>query len=120
MQPYTRSIVFKNRSIVSSLYPDHLHPHFFYLHVGTEIGRVELPAWIAHDENLVDTVARIIVDQCVKGQGYPVVIAEAHEQAVVKGPDRDFFYHVLQKMGMERQRRPIISRKSLRKRSMGI
>ena len=118
--PFTRSIIFKNRSAVSQVYPDHIHPYFFYLHVGTEIGRVEIPAWIAQDEDLVSLIAQVIVDQCVKGQGYPVAIAEAHEQAVVKGPDREFFYHILQKMGMERNYRPTISRKSLTKRRMGF
>jgi len=49
------------------------------------------------------------------GGGYPVALAEAHEQAVVKGPDREFFYHFLQKMGMERSHAQSISRKSLRK-----
>ncbi len=120
LQPYTRSIIFQNQSIVSRVYPDHIRPYFFYLHVGTEIGRVEIPAWIAHDEKLVDSIAQVLVDQCVKGHGYPVALAEAHEQAVVKGPDRDFFYHMLQKIGMDRNHRPIISRKSLRKRGMGI
>ncbi len=120
LKPFTRSIIFQNRSAVSQVYPDHLHPYFFYIHVGTEIGRVEIPAWIAQDENLVMQVAQVIVDQSIKGQGYPVAIAEAHEQAVVKGPDREFFYHVLQKMGMERSYRPIISKKSLKKRGMGI
>jgi hypothetical protein len=48
------------------------------------------------------------------------VLTEAHEQAVVKGADREFFYHFLQKMGMERNHAQIISRKSLKKRSIGI
>ncbi len=50
LQPNTRSIVFKNHATVSEQYPDAVHPHFFYLHVGHEIGRVEIPAWIAQDE----------------------------------------------------------------------
>jgi NurA domain len=120
LDPYTRSIVFSNHSSISVYYPAHLRPFFFYLHTGNEIGRVEIPAWIARDEGLVDLIARAVIDQCVKGGGYPVVLAEAHEQAVVKGPDRDFFYHFLQKMGMERNHRQAISRKSLKKRGIGI
>ena len=30
----------------------------------------------------------LIVEQCRKGQGYPVVISEVHEQAVLSGRDR--------------------------------
>jgi len=120
LDPYTRSIVFSNHSSISAYYPNHLRPFFFYLHTGNEIGRVEIPAWIAQDEKMVDLIAQIVVDQCIKGGGYPVALAEAHEQAVVKGPDRDFFYHFLQKMGMERNHTQSISRKSLKKRGIGI
>ena len=116
----TRSIVFSNHSSISDYYPAHLRPFFFYIHTGNEIGRVEIPAWIAQDERLVDMVAQIVIDQCNKGGGYPVALAEAHEQAVVKGPDREFFYHFLQKMGMERKHVQSVSRKSLKKRGIGI
>lgn len=120
LAPYTRSIFFSNHSSISNYYPTHLRPFFFYLHTGNEIGRVEIPSWIAHNENLVEIIAQIVIDQCIKGGGYPVVLAEAHEQAVVKGPDREFFYHFLQKMGMERKYTQSISRKSLKKRGIGI
>jgi hypothetical protein len=120
LEPMQRSIVFSNHSSISAYYPAHLRPFFFYLHTGNEIGRVEIPSWIAHDENMVDMVAQIVIDQCIKGGGYPVALAEAHEQAVVKGPDREFFYHFLQKMGMERSHTQSISRKSLKKRGIGI
>jgi hypothetical protein len=88
--------------------------------VGTEIVRIEIPGWIAQSEELVNTVARVVLDQSVKGFGYPVLIAEAHEQAVVKGPDRDFFYHLIAKMGIERNRKPIMSAKSMKKRGIGV
>jgi len=120
LKPFERSIVFRNRSKISQEYPDCVVPHFFYLHVGTEIGRVEIPAWIADDENLVSLIACVVLDQSIKGHGYPIALAEAHEQAVVKGPDRDFFYHVLHKIGMEKKSRPLVSQKSLRKRKMSI
>ena len=120
LEPYTRSIVFSNHSSISEYYPNHLKPFFFYLHTGNEIGRVEIPSWVAQDEHMLDVIAQIVIDQCVKGGGYPVALAEAHEQAVVKGPDREFFYHFLQKMGMERNHSQSISRKSLKKRGIGI
>lgn len=120
LDPYERTIVFQNNSNISDYYPDHLRPHFFYLHVGTEIGRVEIPAWIAQDETKVNLVAQVVLDQCKKGRGYPVVLAEAHEQAVVKGPDREFFYHVLTKFGIERKQKWHASQKSIKKRGIGI
>ncbi len=120
LQSMQRSILFSNHSSISDYYPSHLRPFFFYVHTGNEIGRVEIPAWIARDAAMIDMIAQIVIDQCNKGGGYPVALAEAHEQAVVKGPDREFFYHFLQKMGMERSHAQSISRKSLRKRGMGI
>jgi hypothetical protein len=69
---------------------------------------------------MVDMIAAIILNQCTKGFGYPVVLAEAHEQAVVKGPDRDFFYHLLTKMGIAQGKSWQPSQKAQRKRSIGI
>lgn len=120
LAPHTRSGVFRNNATISRLYPDALRPHFFYLHVGDEIGRVEIPGWIAADERLVNQVASLILDQSIKGGGYPVALAEAHEQAVVKGPDRDFFYHALYKEGMTHNHAISMSSKVLRKRRIGI
>jgi hypothetical protein len=120
LEPFERSTVFCNNASLSDAYPEELRPHFFYLHVGTEIGRVEIPAWIAQDARLVDHVAAIMLDQAIKGQGYPIALAESHEQAVVKGPDRDFFYHLLTKLSMEKQHIVSASKKSARKRRIGI
>ncbi|EKD48382.1 MAG: hypothetical protein ACD_64C00342G0002 [uncultured bacterium] len=120
LQEGQRTIVFKNHAKISCEYPDAVHPHFFYLHVGQEIGRVEIPAWIARDEALVDHVAAMILDQSKKGYGYPVALAEAHEQAVVKGADREFFYQLLARMGMQRNKQATMSLKLAKKRGMGI
>ena len=120
VKPYHRSIVFQNHATISDQYPNHLRPHFFYVHVGTEIGRVEIPAWIAQDEKLVDQTAQIILDQSIKGRGYPVAIAESHEQAVVKGPDREFFYQLILKASYEQKRHLVMSAKSVKKRGIGI
>lgn len=120
LDPAQRTIVFQNNSPISSAYPPHLKPHFFYMHVGEEIARVEIPAWVAYDQEMLSSVEQIILDQARKGRGYPVCLAEAHEQAVVKGPDREFFYHLLQKMGIEQKQRYVISQKSLKKRGIGI
>jgi len=76
---------------------------FFYLHAtardgsGGEIGRVELPEWAADDESVVSFVHAAIVDQIAKGHGYPVALREAHEQAIVRGPDRAAFVQLLER-----------------------
>lgn len=120
LQPFERTIVFKSNSPICAEYPDQLMPYFFYLHVGDEIARIEIPAWIAQDEALTNMMARIMLDQARKGHGYPVAIAEAHEQAVVKGPDRDFFYLIINKLAFDEKKRMALSLKSLKKRVSAI
>jgi hypothetical protein len=114
------SIMFKSNSLITELYPSSLKPYFFYLNTGFEIARIEIPAWIAHNPDAIKTLVTIILDQTQKGRGYPVCLAEAHEQAVVKGPDREFFYHLIQKIGIEHHQRMHISQKSMKKRGIGI
>ena len=65
--------------------------HFYYLHSGTEIGRVEVPSWVARNPDLLAMSHGMLARQCELGMGYPVVISEAHEQAVITGHDREEF-----------------------------
>jgi len=120
LAPGVRSTtLFSNAKIVAH-YPDHLKPCFFYLNVGKEIVRIEFPRWVLEQENAVELISSVCLDQAAKGYGYPVALAEAHEQAVVKGPDRDFFYHLLCKIGIAQKHQVVVSQKSLKKRGIGI
>jgi hypothetical protein len=120
LQEFEYSQVFKNQAEISKLYPANLQPHFVYFNTGTEIARVEFPAWIAQDLNLVDQIMNLIADQVIKGRGYPVVLSEAHEQAVVHHGDREFFYQLLDQAGSKHGQQLTISRKLLRKKFIGI
>jgi hypothetical protein len=120
LAPYERTTILSSTIDITALYPAALKPYFFYLHVGTEIVRIEIPAWIAADETMVDTICDICLDQCTKGYGYPVALAEAHGHAVVKGADRDFFYHMIYKQAVSQNKRIMLSQKSLKKRLMSI
>ncbi len=90
LEPGQRSSLFFTNSSVVREYGDH-QIFFFYLHTGEEIARVELPQWVALDEVLLPLTHTLILDQCERGVGYPVSISEAHEQAVISGPDRQKF-----------------------------
>jgi hypothetical protein len=70
--------------------------HCFYLRVGREIARVEIPRWVAEDAAQVDLVHAVIYDQCIKGQGYPVALARAHEQAIIRAADRRAFLGIVE------------------------
>ena len=68
----------------------------FYMNAGTEIARVELPTWAVEDTRSVDLVHAVLIDQCRRGDGYPTVLVEAHEQAVVTARDRRAFVDLLE------------------------
>ena len=94
LQPGFYSTLFSHAGL--SAYPVMLQPWFFYFYSGYEIARIEVPFYIAKDPSKIAMIMSIIFDQIVKGQGYPVCLAEAHEQAVIKEADRAFFYQMLQ------------------------
>lgn len=90
-----RSAVFESNS---SIVRDHYGGHgvsFFYVKTEEEIGRVEVPDWVAADEALLGLVHSLVVEQCRLGPGYPVALKEAHEQAVVTGSDRQYFVELV-------------------------
>jgi len=96
LEPGWRSPVYKTNSSVSrESYDENNKVYFFYLNAGEEIGRVEIPRWVAKDETLLSLAHTLVWDQCQRGQGYPVAISESHEQAVVSAGDRRVFRRML-------------------------
>jgi len=115
-----RTTLLTSTSNIVKDYPEHLKPNFCYINIGQEIVRIETPAWIAKDMDKFNLICSMIKDQCIKGYGYPVALSEAHEQAVIKGPDRDLFYHLIYKKGINQKQKFVISQKNLKKRSMSV
>lgn len=76
-------------------YGEHLI-YFFHIRVGRELARIEIPRWVAEDPAQVDLVHSLVYDQCARGDGYPVALARAHEQAIVRGADRKAFLRMLE------------------------
>lgn len=95
IKPGYRSTIFYATATILEFYPEHLKPCFFYFNNGYEVVRIELPAWIARQESLVEYICQCISDQVDKGYGYPVCLSEAHEAAVVTAHDRELFYQML-------------------------
>ena len=114
-----RSQVFGSASRILNKYGAH-RIGFFYLHVGPEIVRVELPQWVGTDAALLDLVHAVAYDQAQKGMGYPVALAEAHQQAVVRGAERDLFYDMVTAVFRRRGAVMAVSPKNLRKRRMTV
>ena len=93
---------------------------FFYLHVGAEIVRIEIPAWVAGNPILLGLVHAVCLDQAQKGRGYPVALAEAHEQAVVRGADRAAFLNLLTRHLVKAGSPALRTRKALAKQSRAL
>jgi hypothetical protein len=87
-----RSRVFRSSSSILDRYVDLGGPDcricYFYLNAGTEVGRVEVPAWVAEDADLLEMTHAVVYHQAQLGRGYPVVLQEAHEVAVLSTSDR--------------------------------
>lgn len=120
VEPGQRTTLFSSSSHIVKEYPEHLQPWFCYVRTQHEVIRLEMPAWVAHDQEALDQVCAVALDQCDKGHGYPVCLAEAHEQAVVKGPDRDFFYHLITRQALGEKKNVTHSQKSIKKRGIRV
>lgn len=95
LQPGQRSPLWRSSAKILELYGN--QPIYFcYIHVGYEIARIDLPEWVATDAEMLDLTLAMILAQVQKGYGYPVVLAEAHNQAVVRGGDRARFFALLE------------------------
>jgi len=97
LQQGERSAMFYSTSSIVKKYGGHL-VHFFYLKSDEEIARVEIPEWVAKNPALLDLTHSLVLDQCRLGQGYPVALSEAHEQAVVTGADRENFWQLVESL----------------------
>lgn len=95
LQPGQRSPFWRSSAKILEFYGEQ-QIYFCYVHVGSEVARVEVPAWVFADRQLLDTALTLTIAQVQKGYGYPVALAEAHNQAVVRGGDRARFFALLE------------------------
>ncbi len=115
-----RSALFTSQSsVVRKHYGEHW-VYFFYLRLEDEIARVEVPQWVARDENLLNLTHSLVLDQCQRGHGYPVAISEAHEQAVVTMADRENFWALVESSLVEEHMPTPTSGKSRSKRTRWV
>jgi hypothetical protein len=79
-----------------------------------------MPQWVANDPELSAFAHTVAYDQALKGGGYPIALAEAHQQAVVRGADRELFYEMVGTVLQRRGTRVALSPKNLHKRRMTV
>jgi len=116
LEPGQRSPFWRSSASILDLYGDQ-RIYFCYLHVGPEVARVEMPEWVVANTDQCEMALRLVLAQVQKGYGYPVTLAEAHNQAVVRGGDRRRFFALLEREMMRAGLQNIgISAKEARKR----
>ena len=95
LAPGERSALFAIQSSSAQKFKDELALHFFYLNVGRPghpwLARVEVPAWVAQDQPLLDTLhaALLAQSQILSLRPYPYLLHRAHEVAVVSLPEKE-------------------------------
>lgn len=75
---------------------------FTYYHTpySSEIARIEFGDWLLDDLALLERALGLVQNQYHAGQGYPVALMEAHEQAVLRGGDRALVRDMLEQEGL--------------------
>ncbi|NER84345.1 MAG: DNA double-strand break repair nuclease NurA [Leptolyngbya sp. SIO1D8] len=96
LEPGQRGPLWRSSANILESYGKH-QIYFCYVHVGAEVARVEMPEWVATQPELRDAALNMVITQVQKGYGYPVALAEAHNQAVVRGGDRTRFFALLER-----------------------
>ena len=120
LEPGERSALFMSPSkITKERYGEH-RIYFCYIRLEEEVARVEMPRWVAENNELLDVVHALVLDQCMRGQGYPVALSEAHEQAVVTGADRTEFWQLVESLCVEEKIPTLTSAKSFSKRTRWV
>jgi hypothetical protein len=107
LSPGERSATFENRD--SKINDDYVKLggadnliRYFYLRNDYEIARIEFPAWVYETKNALNTLHAIALDQCVKGGGYPRVLALAHEYALISGAESRAFRDLIEAKALPR------------------
>jgi hypothetical protein len=102
LPPGARSATFSSTSHIQRAYPEGNKICYFYVHIPSswgrgEIGRVEMPEWVVDDPALLDRLHSVVLSECQKGDGYPMILSEAHEHAVIRARERDQFYRMIER-----------------------
>ena len=113
-----RSSIFSSTSKIISEYYNENKICFFYVNIGSEIVRLEIPQWTSNDG--IEFAHSCIISQSAKGQGYPLALQEAHEQAVINGSDRATFDQLLYESLSSQSLPTLTSQKSKSKRTRFI
>lgn len=121
-----RTCLFRSQSEILNHYGDH-EIQYFYMNTGDdimgEIARIEVPQWVANDEELLSRLHAALWDQCCRSgeqPPYPPALHEAHEQAVISTGDRQVVEQLLAERLAAADMTSLYSAKAHHKRTRGL
>jgi len=123
LAPGERTDVFGSTSEILGRYGEGGTIDFFYLNVGGELARVEVPRWVSADAEMLDLVHGVVYDQCRRSgdvPAYPPALQEAHEQAVISMGDRRLVEQMIEEVIARQGMRFARSAKYRSKRRRGV
>ena len=112
-----RSAVFKSNVPILQFYENPVY--FFYLKQ-REVVRIEIPSFVFENKKVLEIMHKLLLSQMEKGNGYPVVLREAHEQAVVTNSDKSALDRLFCEMFAKNGEECTENLKALSKRKRGI
>lgn len=92
-----RSALFRSGSRIQAAYGPAQEIHYVYVRLPEEVARIEMPRWVAEQPGWLDLLHGALLDECRKGGGYPMILTEAHERAVVRAEERRLFFGILER-----------------------
>jgi len=103
LPPGERSAIFliQSFSVKSKALEEFNQTYFFYVNINssedTNLVRVEIPAWVAHDPSAVDCLHSALIKQSnlLGNIGYPYALLRAHEIAVVTFQEKEYIDQIV-------------------------
>lgn len=89
LEPGGRSSVFESSSKIQERYGAADRICYFYVHIPSATG----PGEIGH----LDLIHAAVLSECRKGDGYPMILSEAHEHAVIRAAEKEVFYRLIER-----------------------
>lgn len=94
-----RSSLFRSNEPILDFYSAPIY--FFFLNANEEIVRIEVPEFVAKDEVKLSTLHSVLLSQIEKGPNYPVVLREAHEQAVIHNSEKSALEDIITELSLK-------------------
>jgi hypothetical protein len=91
---------------------------FLYLQTtapGSTPARLDIPAWVADEDGLIEDIVDAVRAECVVGNGYPYALETADEAAVITLRDREQFLRAVQDFAEANELPFRVSRKAVSK-----